>query len=325
MTSISSKTPSVPTLGELVWAGVDQASIPLTVPYTAIDDYRATAQWMEFMVQDWLRGDVNGDGEVTVADVNAVIDIIMGFTASEATMARADVNGDGEISVADVNEVIDIILRAGDYDIPVNTTDHLTMDNVNIASGEELTLTIGLDNSREYSALQCDITLPAGLTLVGSEVMTADRSRDHLIQSRVRSDNTRAVLYSMTKQPFDGNEGAVLTITVRATASLPADSHIKLTNIMLADNDNVNWHTDDLMVPVTNSTGIDDLTASADRVWATDGMLHIATNAPGVAQVVALSGVAREIALQEGENEQPVDAGVYIVRLNGKSHKVVVK
>ncbi len=57
-----------------------------------------------------VKGDVNGDGEVNISDVNAVIDIILGGTADPDTMKRADVNGDGEVNIADVNAVIDIIL-----------------------------------------------------------------------------------------------------------------------------------------------------------------------------------------------------------------------
>ncbi len=55
-------------------------------------------------------GDVNGDGEVNIADVNALIDIILGGYANASTMKRADVNGDGEVNIADVNALIDIIL-----------------------------------------------------------------------------------------------------------------------------------------------------------------------------------------------------------------------
>ena len=60
--------------------------------------------------QEYIVGDVNGDGEVNIADVNTVIDIILGGSADEGTMKRADVNGDGEINIADVNTVMDIIL-----------------------------------------------------------------------------------------------------------------------------------------------------------------------------------------------------------------------
>ena len=53
-----------------------------------------------------LTGDVNVDGEVNIADVNAVIDVIV----SGASLPIADVNGDGEVNIADINAVIDIIL-----------------------------------------------------------------------------------------------------------------------------------------------------------------------------------------------------------------------
>ena len=56
-------------------------------------------------------GDVNGDGEVNIADVNAIIDIILGGTASADVGQRADVNKDNEINIADVNAIIDIILN----------------------------------------------------------------------------------------------------------------------------------------------------------------------------------------------------------------------
>lgn len=54
-------------------------------------------------------GDVNGDNEVNISDVNAVIDIILGGEYNPA----GDVNGDNEINVSDVNAVIDIILGGG--------------------------------------------------------------------------------------------------------------------------------------------------------------------------------------------------------------------
>ncbi len=56
-------------------------------------------------------GDVNGDGEVNVADVNTLVDIILGGESDDATIKRADVNEDGEINLADVNALTDIIHR----------------------------------------------------------------------------------------------------------------------------------------------------------------------------------------------------------------------
>jgi len=54
------------------------------------------------------KGDVNSDGEVNIADVNTLINMIL----SGNTLPLGDVNGDGEINIADVNTLIDLILNA---------------------------------------------------------------------------------------------------------------------------------------------------------------------------------------------------------------------
>ena len=58
--------------------------------------------------EPYIPGDVNGDGEVNIADVNCLIGVIQG--AEDIYEGRADVNKDGEVNIADVNAVIDIIL-----------------------------------------------------------------------------------------------------------------------------------------------------------------------------------------------------------------------
>jgi hypothetical protein len=65
-----------------------------------------------------LPGDVNGDGEITIADANGVIDIVvMGGNPSHPRVPSgsgkdpADLNGDGEVNIADVNAIIDLIVN----------------------------------------------------------------------------------------------------------------------------------------------------------------------------------------------------------------------
>lgn len=55
-----------------------------------------------------ILGDVNGDGEVNISDINALIDMIVSDAPYEKA---ADVNGDGEIGISDVNSLIDMILN----------------------------------------------------------------------------------------------------------------------------------------------------------------------------------------------------------------------
>ena len=54
-----------------------------------------------------LEGDVNHDGEVNIADINTLIDIVL---AGSTDNPDADVNHDGEVNIADINTLIDIVL-----------------------------------------------------------------------------------------------------------------------------------------------------------------------------------------------------------------------
>lgn len=58
-----------------------------------------------------LKGDVNGDGEVNIGDINALIDVILsGGSLDTCSMWRADLAEDGELSLADINALIDYVL-----------------------------------------------------------------------------------------------------------------------------------------------------------------------------------------------------------------------
>ena len=101
----------------------------LHVPCDAERAYKTNQHWGQFLtiIGDFtpdangiVNGDVNGDGETTIADANSVIDVvIMGGNASHPRTPgkydenNADVNGDGEITIADVNAVINIVVDLG--------------------------------------------------------------------------------------------------------------------------------------------------------------------------------------------------------------------
>ena len=62
-------------------------------------------------IDRWAKatGDINGDGEVNVSDVTALINKILG--SSTYSNAVCDINGDGEINVSDVTALINMILK----------------------------------------------------------------------------------------------------------------------------------------------------------------------------------------------------------------------
>ena len=91
----------------------DYSGRTLHVLQGTADAYRADVRWYWYfgqIVEDLkpeVPGDINGDRGVNIADVNAIINIIL---SGNGNNAAADVNGDGAINIADVNAIIDIIL-----------------------------------------------------------------------------------------------------------------------------------------------------------------------------------------------------------------------
>jgi hypothetical protein len=89
----------------------------LYVPCESIEAYKRANIWQKFqnilgMDNLIIPGDVNGDGEVTIADANNVVDIVvMGGNSGHTRAPQADVNGDDEINIADINAIIDLIIK----------------------------------------------------------------------------------------------------------------------------------------------------------------------------------------------------------------------
>ena len=59
---------------------------------------------------DFLRGDVNGDGEVTIADVTVLINYMLTEDATGVNLDAVDCNQDNETTIADVTVLINYLL-----------------------------------------------------------------------------------------------------------------------------------------------------------------------------------------------------------------------
>ncbi len=78
---------------------------------TFFDRINASSIEVRFVQQvQGLRGDVDGNGTVDIADVNIVINIMLGKDNADNYGGRADVSGDGVIDIADVNGVVNVML-----------------------------------------------------------------------------------------------------------------------------------------------------------------------------------------------------------------------
>jgi hypothetical protein len=68
------------------------------------------------------KGDVNSDGGVSVGDVAAMVNHVMGTDNGTFIVANADLNGDGDINITDVTVLVGMILNESqDLNIEVYT------------------------------------------------------------------------------------------------------------------------------------------------------------------------------------------------------------
>ena len=112
----------------------------------SIDEYQEPPMPDPFSLEV---GDVNGDGEVNIADVNKLIDIILGGFANYDTRHRSDVNYDSEVNIADINAIIDYLL-GGYLPEPVKVGYDYVWDDKAIP---EVHLSVSLDEWNRLLAL----------------------------------------------------------------------------------------------------------------------------------------------------------------------------
>ena len=197
-------------------------------------------------VKAYTPGDVNNNGAVSVTDVGCAINYILGQEPSVFIFVAADMNGDENVTVTDVGMIINQILNGGAASRPtmgmetaddkgdslggsVSANDILRVQDVEVAPGENVTLSIDLDNkSTNLMGWQCDIVLPEGLSIaldangkpaatLGSRFSTTGHS---ISANRMINGAYRFICTSMDGEAIPGTTGALFTVTLQADASL---------------------------------------------------------------------------------------------------------
>ena len=84
-----------------------------------------------------VQGDLNGDNKVDIADVNAVINMMLGKSAQTAA---GDINGDSSVDIADVNAVINLMLGKTNQEVQTYTVNGVSFKMVAVEGG---TFTMG--------------------------------------------------------------------------------------------------------------------------------------------------------------------------------------
>ena len=74
-------------------------------------DALAGARYILDLIQEPItKGDVNGDGKVSMLDMTILIDYVLGIERDEFIFEAADLSGEGRVSIYDISLLADLIL-----------------------------------------------------------------------------------------------------------------------------------------------------------------------------------------------------------------------
>ena len=96
----------------LTWVYIKDDSFNPDGDYFAVDNVAIKANSAS------IPGDADGDGDVNISDVTALIDYLLTSNTSGIDLDGADVNRDGKVNISDVTDLIDYLLKGNTSSIP---------------------------------------------------------------------------------------------------------------------------------------------------------------------------------------------------------------
>ena len=276
-----------------------------------------------------ILGDVNNDHKVNVQDVLLTANVSVGKDVDCFVFRAADVNKDGIINVSDVLLVANIAVgnsvtvsaapRFGESHDVLHVADFM------LSPGEERTVDVMLDNTVDFSALQMNLRLPAGVNL--KKVALTGRATDGhaVVYNENTPGNINLMAFAASTENFTGNDGAILKLTLQADKNFCGDGAIELTDVKLAESDGYTREADDASARISAvTTGVEGVYSDVCAYAEGQSIVVEATDA-GKAQIVRPNGVMQQVKVNVGRNTYPMaDGGIYFICFAGKTFKVII-
>ena len=280
-------------------------------------------------------GDSNDDDRVTITDAVNTANYAVGITPEVFVFRAADVNGDNRISVADASGTVAIVL-----DQPVQTSsaakvralasatdrnfDKLVIDDYSAKIGETASVSVALDNTFDYVALQADVTVPEGMTLAAVNIGNRADGNHSLAVKRVDDRTMRVALFDINSSIFADNNEAILELVVKVNEA--TSGAIEINNILASDAQAHEYVLTSTGGNNNDMSGMDNVGISNIRIETSADGINI-YNAEGCeVAIYAVDGttLAHFIASSDVESRKVVP-GVYVVTAGNQTEKVMVK
>lgn len=176
--------------------------------------------------------------------------------------------------------------------------DRFYIEDFTVVPGETQTVSIMLENEVAYTAFQCDLYIPQGLTVEQEDGdyifdLTTRKSRDHNIAAQLQMDGAiRLMSYSPHINAYSGNSGALVTFNITPNESFAGPATIRMSNILFTTTAGTEVSFNDevctVQCPCANMRGdvngdgnvnISDVTALIDLLLGSDSSTYHAENA----------------------------------------------
>lgn len=316
--------------------GIVTALLAGTVTITAAaEDGSGIAGTYTLTVIPPTKGDSNDNDDLTITDAVNTANYAVGNEVENFCVEAADVNEDGVVTLADASGTVTLLLeqpvagvalkrmRSGERGLSAEM-DCLVVDDYSIMPGTTTKVGVALDNSRDYVAMQADITLPEGMTLVTVEAGARADASHSLMFRRIDDRTVRVILFDLGNSVFADNNEDLFELTVKADNSDCGNIHVD--NIIASDTKAHEYLLTSTGGNNAGTSGVDEITDGTIRIVAGEGNVDI-VNANGLeVAIYAVDGtlVDRFTAVSAHENRR-LSAGVYVIAAGKLSEKVMVK
>ncbi len=129
---------------------------------------------------------------------------------SFAPTERGNVNETVKVECNSSSKLNTIALKATPYAV-----NELHVQPATGVSDEEVTIHLTVNNMDDITGFQFEFNLPDKLKYVDGSFALSDRKADHSLMATLNGTILRAIAYSSTNTPFNGNDGDIATFRVR--------------------------------------------------------------------------------------------------------------
>ena len=279
-----------------------------------------------------LKGDSNDDDEINVVDAVNTVNYIFNKVTGTFAFEAADVNSDDHISISDVTGTTDLIMQqvlqmkeqvamAKGYGVSAmdDASSGRSLDCLVLSQQDKSNIDIALDNNSNFVALQADITLPVNVNDVEVKLSGVMATTHQLSYSKLNAHTLRVVVYSLSNSTFmDGQPIFCLSSRKNLNAK-----NIGVTNAIGSDVEAKGYRLTSRNNEVTSIDGIG-VDGTSVKVVA-DGLMFTGLKGTPI-YIYTTSGIlVKTFSLASETSKIALQAGVYLVKMNGQVVKITVK